>query len=161
MAETPHLAPPLAALTEPPAPVDPRLTAKRIGLASATMIVSVNAWTGAPLLALWVGSRVQNGAVLSMMGVFSVVVTLVAVEMVLLAALTWLSARDDRLTGRPAVVRRKYPWNSSLRGESDQIMRRARGVSLIARTVILGVVAAAIEFEIWFLFLAGSSLPGA
>jgi len=36
-----------------------RSTATRVLLGVLTTLVSVNLWTGGPLLALWVGSRVQ------------------------------------------------------------------------------------------------------
>jgi hypothetical protein len=38
---------------------EPRFTtARRVALAGATALIAVNIWTGAPILALWVGSRV-------------------------------------------------------------------------------------------------------
>ena len=39
---------------------------KRVAMAAATALVAINIWTGAPLLALWVGSRVVGKTVLSM-----------------------------------------------------------------------------------------------
>ncbi len=39
---------------------------KRVTMAAATAFLSINIWTGAPLLALWVGSRVVGQTVLSM-----------------------------------------------------------------------------------------------
>src|SRR5690349_2953743 len=37
-----------------------RIRAMRLGLAGLTALLSVNLWTGAPLFAIWVGSRVQG-----------------------------------------------------------------------------------------------------
>ena len=39
--------------------------AKRIALGIATALVSVNIWTGSPLLALWVGSKAVGSSGLS------------------------------------------------------------------------------------------------
>ncbi|HME90478.1 MAG TPA: hypothetical protein VKE49_03590, partial [Myxococcaceae bacterium] len=52
------------------------MTLKRVALAAATALVTINIWTGAPLLALWVGSRVVGKTVLSMRAVLVVVVVL-------------------------------------------------------------------------------------
>ena len=72
---------------------------KRLILLTATTLVSVNIWTGAPLLALWVGSRVVGRRSLTMGSVLLVVVLLVVFVTSMAVALTWLSARYDRLTG--------------------------------------------------------------
>jgi hypothetical protein len=42
----------------------------------ATGLAAVNVWTGAPLLAVWVGSQTQGGGVLSLRGVVTVLVVL-------------------------------------------------------------------------------------
>src|SRR5688572_23403566 len=53
----------------------PRASAlKRIALAALLTIVGLNVWTGGPLLALWVGSRVQGEGSPTMGAVFVVVV---------------------------------------------------------------------------------------
>ena len=46
---------------------DPRL--KRVALVSLMAVVTVNIWTGGPLLALWIGSRVQGEGPPSMLAV--------------------------------------------------------------------------------------------
>jgi hypothetical protein len=145
--------------TESPVAAPRYLAVKRIGLASATTLVSVNVWTGAPLLAIWAGSQLPSGTTLSMGAVVAVVLVLVGLEMLLLRALTWMSARDDQLVGRPAPGRRTYPWNASLRAEREQVVQQRQGVNSTERIMILSVVSGAIAFEAWFFFLAGSSLP--
>ena len=132
---------------------------KRIALASVATLCAVNVWTGAPLLAVWVGSRIQGGLGLSMTAVFGVVVVLVAFEIALVAALSWASARYDQITGRPAAARRTSPWLRSMRGEREQFARRRYGVSAVEMVVISSVVAAVVALEVWFFFFAGSSLP--
>ena len=140
------------------------LYVKRLALASAAAVVAVNIWTGAPLLALWVGSRFEGwihsrdpGNGVTMRAVFVVVIVLAALELALTLALARLSAAYDELTGRPR-VRSSPPWLRSMRGEREGYTRRRDGISVVERIVVLSVVGAALVFEYWFFFLAGSSL---
>ena len=135
------------------------LLLKRVALLSATTIAAVNIWTGAPLMAVWVGSQAAGSSGLSMGAVFVVVVVLAVLCLGLTFALTWLSARYDELTGRPAAARRTSPWLRSLRGEREELTRRQHGISGVERLVVLAVVGCVLAFEIWFFFFAGSSLP--
>ena len=132
---------------------------KRIALLSASALAAINIWTGAPLLAVWVGSQVASGSTLSMGAVFVVVVVLAACCLALAAALSWLSARYDEMTGRPAAARRTSPWLRSMRGEREELARKRYGISGIERVVVIAVVACVLAFEVWFFFFAGSSLP--
>jgi hypothetical protein len=132
---------------------------KRVVLTSVTLLASVNVWTGAPLFAVWVGSRFQGGGPLTMGTVFVVIVVLAVVELALLVALSWCSVRYDELTGRRRARRRTAPWLSSLSGEREEVVKKEEGVSAIERVVAVSFAAAAIAFEIWFFFFAGSSLP--
>ena len=133
---------------------------KKIGLVTASALCSVNMWTGAPLLAVWVGSKVQgNLNNLSMTALFSVVVVLAAVVFLLAWALTWVNARYDQLTGRPPAARHTSPWLRSMRDEREVDTRRKYGISPVERVVVASVVVAVLAFEVWFFFFAGSSLP--
>src|SRR3954451_12159050 len=77
---------------------------KKVGLVTASALCSINLWTGAPLFAVWVGSKVQgNLNNLSMTAVFSVILILAVTVFALGFVLTWLNAKYDELTGRPAV----------------------------------------------------------
>jgi len=135
------------------------LPAKRVALAIASMLAAVNIWTGAPLLALWVGSRVVGDSGLSMGAVLVVVVVLAAPVLMLAAALTWLSARYDELTGRPAAARQTSPWLRRMRGEREEFARKKQHASLIERILVLTVITCVMSFEVWFFSFAGSSLP--
>ena len=135
------------------------LPLKRVALVSASVLAAINIWTGAPLLALWVGSQVVGESGLSMGAVFVVVVVLAASCIALAMALTWLSTRYDELTGRPAAARRTSPWLRSMRGEREEVARKRQGISAIERIVVISVVACVLVFEVWFFFFAGSSLP--
>jgi hypothetical protein len=132
---------------------------RRILLLSASALAAINVWTGAPLLALWVGSQVAAGSQLSMVAVGVVVVVLGVTCLALTMALSWLSARYDELTGRPLGARRTSPWLRSMRGEREEESRRRHGISPVERIVVIVVVLAGLAFEVWFFFFAGSSLP--
>lgn len=132
--------------------------AKRIALAAATTLAAVNVWTGAPLLAVWIGARLQGGTQPRMVGVFAVIVALAIFETALSLSLGWLSATYDRVTGRPAEARQTSPWLRSMRGEREQHARERHGVSLVERIVTISVAAGAISFEVWFFFFAGSPI---
>ena len=56
---------------------------ERVGLVAAMAVASVSIWTLAPLLALWVGSRVVGDRGLSMGAVFAVVAVMFVVCLVL------------------------------------------------------------------------------
>jgi DNA primase catalytic core, N-terminal domain len=148
-------APVVPASREPP----PHLPAKRLALIIATALVAINTFTGAPLLAIWVGSQAQGGRVLSLRGVVTVFVVLAIVEFLLGLALTWLSATYDRLTGRPRFAGETSPWQRAKRGDRVQDIRARFGMSAPEKVVAACVIAGVLAMEIWFFFLAGSSLP--
>jgi uncharacterized membrane protein (DUF485 family) len=136
------------------------LKAKKTALASAATLVSINIWTGAPLLALWVGSRVEPSSDLSMGAVFVVIVVLAVLVFLLALILTRLNAAYDELTGRPQEARRASPWLRSLRGEREELRRTRVRSSAIEIAVMVTVVAAALTFEVWFFFFAHYSFQG-
>jgi hypothetical protein len=144
-------------------PVPPRsrgVRPKRIALAIAAIFLTVNIWTGVPVLAVWTGSRVAGPSGVSMGALVLVVVVLAVGVFLLTAALGWVSATDDRLSGRPRAARRTSPWLRAMSGEREETARTKYGISSVERTVVVGVAAALVAFEVWFFFFAGSSLPG-
>jgi hypothetical protein len=133
---------------------------KKIGLISASALCSINLWTGAPLFAVWVGSKVQgNLNNISMTALFSVVVVLSATVFALALLLTWLNTKYDDLTGRPPAARQTSPWLRSMRDEREDDVRRKYGINGVERVVVICAVAGVLAFEVWFFFFAGSSLP--
>jgi hypothetical protein len=133
---------------------------KKIGLISASALCSINLWTGAPLFAVWVGSKVQgNLNNISMTALFSVVVVLAATVFGLALLLTWLNTKYDDLTGRPPAARQTSPWLRSMRDEREDDVRRKYRINGVERVVVLCAVAGVLAFEGWFFFFAGSSLP--
>ena len=150
--------------TEATAPAEaPRhLRLKRLALVIASALTSINIWTGAPLLAVWVGSRIQTAQNrVSMTALLAVVVSLAVTVFALAWVLAWLNGRYDELTGRPGAAHQTSPWLRSMRGEREADVRRKHGISAVERVVVITVVAAVLAFEVWFFFFAGSSLPNA
>jgi hypothetical protein len=145
------------AADRPTPELPPSYRAARLGLAAATAVISVNLWTGAPLLAIWVGSRVQGGTGLTMKAVFAVI----AVLAVLVAGLVYLLVRVEAaykfFSGEPVDRRRTAPWMRSLRDERPEFAVR-RKLSGFEKMLIGMVVFAVGVFEVWFFFFAGSSI---
>jgi hypothetical protein len=138
---------------------------KRTMLAIAGALASVNIWTGAPVLALWVGSQTHEwtgsrapGTGVSMQSILVVVVVLAALEFALIQAVTRLSDAYDKLTGRRQ-ARRKSPWLRSLSGERNEAELGKYGVSAIERTAMISVVVCVLVIEAWLIFSPRSALP--
>jgi hypothetical protein len=127
---------------------------KRVAMAAATALVAINIWTGAPLLALWVGSRVVGKTVLSMRAVLVVVVVLAVLVFGLTAVLIWLNNTYDELIGRSRAERRS-PWLRSMRAEAEQNIDARVGVTALERIVTMIVYVAIIALLLWFIFFAG------
>ncbi|HEY4427093.1 MAG TPA: hypothetical protein VGN08_02710 [Solirubrobacteraceae bacterium] len=141
-----------------PEPV-PGSRLKRLALLAASTLVAVNIWTGAPLMALWVGSRMVGRRAVTMGSVLLIVVLLAVFVTAMAMALTWLSARYDELTQRPEGERLISPWVRSMRGEDDEVARARAGTTPVELIVTASTVVAVICLEVWFFFFAGSPLP--
>jgi hypothetical protein len=129
---------------------------KRLLLVALMALAAVNLFTGAPLFAIWVGSRVQgDSGELSMTAVLSVVVVMALVCSALVWSLNRMGAAHDALAGRPS-ERRQTTWMKPFNSGSA----RAPGTSLRALDKVLvgAVVLAGLAFEAWFFFFAGSSI---
>jgi hypothetical protein len=134
-----------------------RSVLQRIVLGVLTTLVSVNLWTGGPLFALWVGSRVQAGiGTLSMAAVGATIGVLIVVTYLLYKLLAWLHVRYNQALGR-TMRRHQAAWLRPMSGErrSLQVRQPLNGVE---RIVIISVVAAVLALEIWFFFFAHYTL---
>jgi hypothetical protein len=131
---------------------------KRLALAAAMAVVTVNVWTGAPLVALWVGSRVQSHSQASMTGIAVVAIVLAILCFLLLRLLRALGAQYDSLVGVSPTVRRHVTWLRSMRGERPEYQGVAPTVTMAERIAILAVVFAVALFEVWFFFFSTSSI---
>jgi hypothetical protein len=127
-------------------------------MAGATAFITANIWTGAPLLALSVGSEVVGQRELSMTAVGVVVVVLAVVEFVLAVALTWLNNVYDEITGRPRTERRSA-WLRSMRAEAEGHISQRVGITLLERIVMINVYIAVISLVVWYVFFAGPPSP--
>ena len=90
---------------------------RRLFLLIAMVVVTVNIWTGGPLLALWIGSRLQPSSGPSMLAVASVAVALGVISFVLVRLLAVIDHHYGLAAGRTSGVRQHVPWLRSMRGE--------------------------------------------
>jgi len=127
-------------------------------MAAATAFISINLWTGAPLLALWVGSQVGDQTTLTMKAVFVVLIVLAVLVVAMAVALTWLNNTYDELIGRPRIERR-VPWLRSMRAEAEGHVSSRIGETALERIVMISVYIAVIALLIWLIFFAGSMVP--
>ncbi len=131
----------------------------RTALAAATAFLAINLWTGAPLIALWVGSQVVGETVLSMEAVFVVVIVLAVLVFSMAIALAWLNSTYDRLSGREPGERR-LPWMRGMSGDGGiEQPGYGAGISPLERIVMTSVYLAVISFLVWFFFFAGAPTP--
>src|SRR5215212_7146494 len=134
---------------------------KPILLAAAMAFLALNVWTGSPLLAVWLGSRVQGEESQPSMGAYAlVIVALIVFSWGLYQLLKLTMSAYQDATGTHPTVRTHAPWLRSMRGERpDYAGARAR-ISGAERIVVVTVLVAATAFEIWFFFFSGSSIGG-
>ena len=120
------------------------------------VLSALNIWTGAPLLAVWVGGQVVTTTQVTMSAVLLVVVVLFSSCLGLIWLLSAASAAHDRLTGRRQGVKRHVPWLRSMRAERVEYERDRVTITLLDRIIVVMVVLAVIAFEVWF-FVADPS----
>ena len=131
---------------------------QQVGLVAAMGVVTLNIWTGAPLLGLWVGSRVAPDSGISMLSFFLVAVVIGVAAWVLLRVLGQLQLAYSRVTGRP-LARRQTTWLRAMSGErSPGRGGEAPPMTAVDYVVVTMVILAVAAFEIWFFFFAGSSI---
>lgn len=133
---------------------------RQLALTAAMWLTAVNIWTGAPLLALWVGSQTQGGGPPTMSSVFVVVVVMAAACFGLVALLGWLGAAHDEMTGRTPQVSDHAPWLRSMRGERPLYPGEHAELTTLERVLVGMVVLVAVLFEIWFLLFSSSPIDG-
>ena len=99
--------------------------AKRIALVAAMGVVTLNIWTGAPLLGLWLGSKVAPASGISMLSFLVVAVVIGVAALLLLQLLGVLQAAHARASGRE-LPRRQTSWLKPMSGA------RTRGKGAVA-----------------------------
>jgi hypothetical protein len=132
---------------------------ERTVLVALTTLVSINLWTGGPLFAMWVGSRIQAAAgQLSMGAVVATVGVLIVVSLILYRVLAVLNARYDTVIGR-TVKRQQTAWLRPMSGERHSLTV-TRPPTFVEKIVALSVVVAAEALLVWFFFFAHYKLVG-
>jgi hypothetical protein len=127
-------------------------------LGALTTLVSVNLWTGGPLLALWIGSRIQAAVgQLSMAAVCATIGVLILETFVLYKALAFLNTRYNEAIGRK-VRRQQAPWLKPMSGERRSLEVR-QPLTAVERIVVFSVVGAVLAIEVWFFAFAHYTLP--
>jgi hypothetical protein len=132
---------------------------KPVLLAAVMAFLALNVWTGAPLLAVWIGSKVQGEESQPSMGAYAVVIiSLIAFSWGLYQLLKITMGAYQDATGTRPTVRTHAPWLRSMRGERpDYSHTRISGAE---KVVVVTVLIAAAAFEVWFFFFSGSSIGG-
>jgi hypothetical protein len=131
---------------------------KRTALSCVIGVATLNIWTGSPLLALWIGSRVQGAGPPTMTAIGVVAVALGAFSVGLVRLLAYLDSAYARLTGRPSTVRRHVPWLRSMRGERPHEYGEKPRLSPLELMLVVWVVVAVAALEVWFFFFSGSPI---
>jgi hypothetical protein len=131
---------------------------KRAAMAGVTAVVTVNIWTGCPLLALWVGSRAVGTSSLSMAAVVVVLVVLGLLEFVMTLALAWLTNAYDELIGlrRPE---QHATWTRRLCAPESAGLSRRMGITSLEGIVVINVYVAVATLVVWYLFFAVHPAP--
>jgi hypothetical protein len=134
---------------------------KPILLAAAMAFLALNVWTGSPLLAVWLGSKVQGDESQPSMGAYAVViVSLIAFSWGLYQLLKLVMSAYQDATGTAPTVRSHAPWLRSMRDERHEHAASTTGISNAERVVVVVVLLGAAACEIWFFFFSGSSIGG-
>jgi hypothetical protein len=132
--------------------------AKRFLLAALMALLVLNLWTGGPLLALWLGARVQGTGPPTMGAIGVVILALGVISFALYRALQLTSEAYDEATGVSPGARQHSPWLRSMRGERSHYDGDRPELSSGERILVLGVIAAFAAFEVWFFFFSGSPI---
>ena len=128
----------------------------KVALIALMAVGSIFLWIGIPIGWLWIGSQIQSDSGQASFGLYLGVLLGIIVSMVVIGKLLWsLNGVYGRLTGSE-VVRVRMPWHRSMRGEQEGRQPR----QILDVVMVFSVATAGFAFLIWFLFFAGSSLPG-
>jgi hypothetical protein len=134
---------------------------KRFGLAALMAFLALNVWIGSPLLALWIGSRIQGDASQPSFGALAaVLLCLIVFSVLLYQALKRVTYAYQEATGTLPTVRTHAPWLRSMRDERPDYPGGSAPITGAERIVIVVVIVAAVAFEVWFFFFSGSSIGG-
>jgi hypothetical protein len=129
----------------------------RAGLVALIAICAMNIWTGGPMLALWVGSRVQGGGPPTMGAIALVAVLLAAICFVLVRILAMLQDKYNQVTGQKP-TRTHSPWLRSMRAERREYPGEHATLTAPERVLVIVAILGVATFEVWFFFFSGSPI---
>jgi hypothetical protein len=129
-----------------------RTATKRAFLVVLTALVSATLVTGGPLLALWVGSRIQATVGLSIAAAGAVIGVLILATFLLYKALIHLNAAYNAAMDRTD-PRRQLAWHKPMSGERRSVAA-TRPPSVVEGIVVGTAVAAVLAYVVWFFFFA-------
>jgi hypothetical protein len=128
----------------------------QLGLIVLMFLSAMMIWLGSPIIWLWIGSQVTSSQAPGF-GPYMLVGTGILVSTGLLAyALARLNRAYEQVVGEARTVRVRLPWLRSLRDERSPATR----LTVLDFILVLTALTAIVTFAAWFLFFAGSSLPG-
>jgi hypothetical protein len=132
---------------------------KRVSLAALMAFVATNVWVGGPLLALWLGSRVQehSGGSLTIRpaSALTVFASLALITFVLVKLLRRVSDAYDRAAGVGPAKRKHDSWIAT---ERKNLPGVRPSLTALERILVVVVALAAIAFEVWFFFYSTSPI---
>jgi hypothetical protein len=118
---------------------------------------SVFLWLVVPVGWLWIASHSTDTSAPTL-GPYLLVIFALPLTMFVVGKLLFKTNNlYERVTGQDAEVRVQLPWHKSMRDSSSS----GRRTTVLDVVMITSVGVALTAFGIWFLFFAGSSLPGA
>ena len=123
-----------------------------MGMSVAALLL----WVGIPLGWLWIGSQLVDSSQPSMGPYMVVAVGIVASVVIDALVLSRLNRAYQRVTDTDGQVRIQLPWMKSMRGEREA----PRQTSVLDIILIGSVTLAGLAMLLWWVFLAGSPLPG-
>ena len=129
---------------------------KQAALIALMALGGLMLWLGNPVIWLWIGSQ-TTGAQQGRMGPYMLVAFGILVSTVLVSlGLARLNRIYQSVTGRVTTVRVRLPWMRSMRGEEDARPE----VTVLDFILVATAISCIATFLFWFVFLAGSPLPG-
>jgi hypothetical protein len=134
------------------------MACKRAAMAGVAALVTVNVWTGCPLMALWVGSQAVGTQTLSMAAVGVVLVVLAILEFLTVLVLAWLTNVYDELIGLRR-VEHKATWLRRLCAPESAGLNQKLSVTSLEGIVVINVYVSVITLIVWYLFFAAHPSP--
>ncbi|HEY2216141.1 MAG TPA: hypothetical protein VGH21_01515 [Solirubrobacteraceae bacterium] len=125
---------------------------RRVAMAGVTALITVNVWTGCPLLALWVGSHAVSSE-LSMTAVVVTLIVLGVLELAMVLVLSWLTSLYDEMIGLPR-SEQEATWIRRLCAPESAGLNRKLGISSLEGIVVINVYVAVVTLIVWYLFFA-------